>query len=235
MMRASGFHIIVIISSFLLGVTTHTSRASALDTLPKHCHFSSKFDQEKRLKSLPVPLKSSGRMYFSCQAGLIWQTQMPIQESLILTNSDYHFKQLNESNSLNRKSTTTIEVLDSVEIRFLSRLLIGLMSADKDYIINNFTVKETTARSFELTPSDTFISKAINTVNIRRPEDKDSLNIIIDQKDGTLINIQSHSAIILESSEHSATCLKNNYEEQLCFALFKPLDFATQLVENTGN
>jgi len=235
MMRASGFHIIVTICLFLLSITAHTSHAAALDTLPKHCHFSSKFDQEKRLKSLPVPLKSSGRMYFSCQAGLIWQTQVPIQESLILTNSDYHFKQLSESNSLDKKSATTIEILDSVEIRFLSRLLIGLMSADKDYINNNFTVKETTARSFELTPSDTFISKAINTVNIQRPHDEDSLNITIDQKDGTVINIQSHSAIVIEDSEHNATCLKNNYEKQLCFALFKPLDFATQLVENTGS
>lgn len=222
-----------IIALTLLSATLQVGHAATLDILPKHCHFSNQFKQTKKIPSLPVPLISSGKMYFSCQAGLIWETQKPIQEILILTQSDYHFKQFSNSK---KSSETKLKVLDSIETRYLSRLLIGLMSADKDYINRTFNINNTDALTFELTPKNNFLSKVIKTVRIKRPQQDNAINIILNQQDGTLINIQTHSAIILDNSSlHMAYCLQSNHEKKHCLALFEPLKMANQLNEIISN
>lgn len=219
-----------VISLIMLCVILPTGYAASLDTLPQQCHFSSQFKQTKKLSSLPVPLISSGKMYFSCQAGLIWETQEPIQESLILTRSDYHFKQLINSNN---QSETEMEVLDSIEIRYLSRLLIGLMSSDKEYINRTFQVNNINTLTVELTPKGNFLSKAIKTVRIEKPKKDDLLNINIDQKDGTLINIQTHSLIALDDSKSNiAYCLQSKHKKTHCQALFEPLKTASELIDD---
>ena len=209
-------------------VSTHVS---ALDSLPKHCHFSAKFDQQKTLKSLPIPLKSTGQIYFSCNDGLIWETQAPIRESLILTRSEYQFKQqglLSQTNGL--------EVLDSIESRFLSRLLIGLMSSDKNYIEKTFEISSLNTAEFILKPKDQFISKAIKTVQIKHQVSPEVLSISINHTDDTQVNIDTHNVIVLPNDNvHMQQCLDTGNPEQHCIALFDPAKMAILLNENSGN
>jgi hypothetical protein len=222
---------------FLLASNTTVSLAknatTSLGSLPKHCHFSAKFDQQKTLTSLPIPLKSSGQIYFSCNAGLIWETQTPIKESLILTKSDYQFRQNNQAEY---GKAPEFEVLDSLESRSLSRLLIGLMSSDNAYIDKTFNSKKFGKTELLLTPKDQFISKAIETVKIKRQITSDILSITINHADGTVVNIDTHNVIIFEgSTDHINQCLGLKYPENHCKALFDPKKEASQLKENSGN
>ncbi len=217
------------VASTALSQTNHP--VSALDSLPKHCLFSAKFDQKKTLKSLPVPLKSTGKMFFSCHAGLIWETQTPIQESLILTRSEYQFKQQAES-----PKSTRLEVLDSIESRFLSRLLIGLMSADKHYIEQTFNTSSFSTTEVSLTPKDSFIQKAIKEIQITHRFSPEKLSISIHHTDGTLVNIDTHHVTVLQDQDtHMQQCLDTGSPEQHCLALFDPAKMAILLNENSGN
>jgi len=106
---------------------------SPLSILPNHCHFTSNIKQTKNVEGLPVPLISSGQIFFHCKHGLIWQTIEPVKELLIFSGKYYQFKE-NGPNSLER--------LNTQESSFLSNLLQGIMGADQSYIEESFSIQK---------------------------------------------------------------------------------------------
>ena len=201
--------------------------AKPLDSLPKECHFSSQFEQTKKLSSLPVPLKSSGSLYFSCQAGLIWQTKLPIKEEMVLTIEKVHFQQ-SYSNQTNQ-----LEIIDSIQTQFLSKLLIGLMSVDEAYIHKTFLVETLSENQFKLIPKKNPLKRVIENIKISSLIAEQELLINIEQKDQTKLSIRSFAPTILKNSEsHSAQCELSTHSKILCEALFHPIKTASKLDEN---
>jgi len=201
--------------------------ADPLDSLPQHCHFSSQFKQTKSLVSLPVPLKSSGNIYFSCQAGLIWQTQLPIQEELVLTQRSVHFQY---------SQTNQLETINSLQTQFLSKLLIGLISVNKSYINETFSVETLSENQFKLTPNNNKVKKAIESINISLVSAKQELLIDILQKDQTKISIRSFSPSVFDSSTpHITQCQISTSSKLLCEALFNPIQTANTLDETSND
>lgn len=225
----------IIILAFLTSIfSMQNALANPLDKLPKQCHFSSKFEQTKTLATLPVPLLSSGELYFSCNYGLIWQTQRPIQEALILTKKNYHFQELTQG------SEKSLQSLESLQTQFLSNLLIGLMSADQDYIRKTFNIEEVDKKSFQLIPLNNSLKRAIEKITIQNQRESKELNIDILQTDETKIQIRSHSPVIFDelttdSNLNTTQCTKIGIAKHLCEALVSPIETANKLDDSAEN
>lgn len=147
----------------------------ALDkVLAKQCWFSGNFSQEKSLKGLPVPLKSSGKFLFDCERGLIWHTATPIIDTKIYSTSSSHF-------SLNEKRE--IEVLDDVIQTTIATLLLDIMSANTESIANSFIVSSSDSNSILLTPNSAFLKRGIQSIALKKYPQQNSLLIeLLDNK-----------------------------------------------------
>ena len=186
--------IISSIMSFLLLLSSQTSMATEQKTLqemlPKDCHFSGEFQQKKQIKSLPVPLNSAGVFSYSCDYGLIWATQSPIQEALVFTKENLHFLV---------PDNITVENLEGVQHDFIAKLLLGLLSGDTGFIEKEFDISETPqSDSLLLKPKSTFVKRAINSVLLKKQPEGKSLSIKITDK-----NKQSTQIITKQSSQYA--------------------------------
>jgi len=192
-----------------------------LAALPQHCYFSSEITQTKTEASLPIPLKSTGKIYFFCQAGLIWQTIVPIEETLIFSGKHYQFKQ-NDSKSLQR--------LNSQEMSFLSDLMLGIMKADQDYIVETFDIETISDTTFKLLPIQSFLKKAIAEIKIQIL-DNDAITIEIQQTNDTNILIESITNNVLDESLADQSHCETFMPKAACTALYKPQLAANTLVK----
>lgn len=157
-LRRCCFLFIVVLGLFgALGPSVSKASSDALTRLlPKSCNISGEFEQRKYLKSVPAPLVSTGSFFFACQAGLIWHTTEPYDEALVHADGD-----------------TLFQVRDAQYPRILKgmgslahmKLLIRLLTADIDYLENEFTIASNDTH-VQLVPKSRMLRKAIKTVTI---------------------------------------------------------------------
>jgi len=201
-----------------------------LDELPNHCYFSSQIEQKKILATLPVPLISIGKIYFSCEAGLIWHTNQPVEETLIFTTKTYQFKQ---------DSKSTVEILNNQQTSFLSKLLLGIMSGDQEYINNNFTVNSDNSikqEGIQLKPKNNFLKKAVEHIVIQISSDQEQMTLNILQTDDTELQVRAFQTSTFEQAEiNQQHCLDQELSKTACTALFNPQLAANAMVRETGN
>lgn len=111
-----------------------------------------KFRQEKRLTFLAKPLLSEGSFTYHQQLGIIWQTQTPLQSTLIM----------NDSAMLAGTEKQAIPPA-------FGHVFKALLGGEINQLVQNFTVtgkQQQKTWRLQLTPKDDMLKKAINTIAI---------------------------------------------------------------------
>lgn len=190
------------------------------DYLPDHCVFTGEFSQEKTRPSLPIPINTSGQLYFSCQDGIIWQNNSPdaAKETLIFTNKEFHFR-------ANKNKYSDLEVLNSTEIYSFASLLLALMSADKAYLNKSFTssIQEDV---LIMKPKSFFLKKALASVTVKKVDDKPFIHITLLNGNHTKIKLTKLSPVakfVADIKEGNNHCIASQlFNSDFCGVLTSP-------------
>src|SRR5688572_2905053 len=75
--------LILLGSSLRLASAAEENAAEASALHPDSCLQYAEFSQEKHLSGLPKPLITRGRIVVDCNRGTVWNTDWPIQESIV--------------------------------------------------------------------------------------------------------------------------------------------------------
>lgn len=166
-------------------------------SLPDHCVFTGHFSQSKQIKALPVPLLSSGKLFFSCQHGLIWHNDKPFAESLIYTEKNLHFRTI--------PGTPAIP-LSGPQHDYLATFLLDLLSANTKSIEEQFNIdiikSSAVETKIQLLPSNAFIKKGLSSIQLKK----------------TIVNGEELLAITITDNKAQVTALNigqlNTYSKQ---------------------
>ena len=123
---------------------------------PLECRFSGEFTQKKLLQGLDQALVSTGVFFYDCERGIIWKTVVPNTESLVLnkTGDSFLVKRLK------------IEGIQSAQNKFVSQLILALVSADESYLSKTFDSSRTSANTVVLSPKNRRLKRAIKTITL---------------------------------------------------------------------
>lgn len=209
-----------------------TAETTLKELLPSNCFFSANFIQNRDIKKLPIPLSSSGKLLFSCDYGLLWKTEKPIQETLIYSTPHLNYR-IAENNS--------IEVLAGQKHNYLSKFLLSILSNDIKKIGNEFTITKNVNNgmpSILLNPNNNFIKKGLESIRLSKTANQlpSNLNESIEeifititdtQNQSTRITINNFQTLSLEttkknSKDISGSCNLFMNETISCNILEKP-------------
>lgn len=189
---------------FIFAITTGVTNSSLAkednnndairNILPNHCVFSGDYIQTKKISSLPTPLSSTGKLFFSCTHGLIWHNKTPFPESLIYTLDNLHFRKI--------ENDPVIE-LDSQQHYYLAKFLLSLLGGDIKSIEQQFLIETTKSENhIKLIPTNDMVKKGLDSITIeKKQENKNELLFITiaDKKLQTtalkIINITTYSKV----------------------------------------
>lgn len=135
------------------------------------------FRQTKTLGMLPQPIVSSGAFEFSQQQGIVWQTQQPLQNTLILKPVD--------ATSLRDQSQK------QTQNHLVGDLFMRLLTGDFTQLQQWFTLKvsgEQQAWTITLIPLSDALATYIKTITIAGGNYSES--IIIEEQNGDRSDIQ---------------------------------------------
>ncbi len=118
----------------MLLVGTATAAETMLVSLEDDQYISGKFSLERRLNHFEAPLRSHGRFVLSAEHGLLWQTEAPLEQTLILSER-----------SLSRLTADgEVETLtsDSDRVGQYTRLISRLLNGDWSAVESRFHVED---------------------------------------------------------------------------------------------
>ncbi|NMH60674.1 outer membrane lipoprotein carrier protein LolA [Alteromonas ponticola] len=170
---------VLLVSSWLSADEGNADEKALLtDLFPSKCHFSGQFTQTKAVAGLPVPLKSNGDFFFSCDLGLIWRTHEPFNEAILYVNSTNNFR-VNEDGSL--------ASLTGVTRYIMSNVFVKLLKGDAAYFIDEFAISQADDdASITLTPQSDFMKKGIQHIRFNKSESEDlGITLFVDVMDAT--------------------------------------------------
>jgi len=125
--------------------------------LGQECWFNGNFSQEKTVPNLPTILRSSGKFVFSCQQGVIWLNQQPMQEGFLFTTGNEQFR-LAEDGAL--------QPLAAKYQAYIGRFMLTLMDSEEAQLAAQFDIDLANQNplTFELTPKQRRLKKAIQSI-----------------------------------------------------------------------
>ncbi|QJR80935.1 outer membrane lipoprotein carrier protein LolA [Alteromonas pelagimontana] len=213
---------LVIISQCLSASESVTDEESLLnDIFPEQCHFSGHFTQQKNVEGLPVPLKSDGDFFYSCNLGLIWHTRSPFEETILYVNSANNYR-VEENGSLSPLTGVTRYIMSHVFVRVLQ--------ADTDYFVEEFAISQTQDNeSVELKPESEFMKKGLQSIRFKKAEDaKAGVSLMVSVLDATGqvtdVNINNIEAYNIEGKRRAFEQCEQLYADnrQWCQILRSP-------------
>jgi|TARA_Y100001968_G_scaffold324701_1_gene364571 hypothetical protein len=143
------------------------------EIFPSGCHFSGQFLQQKTIQGVPVPLKSTGDFYHSCDLGLIWHTQTPFNEAILYVNSSNNFK-ADANGALAPLTGTTRYIMSNIFVR--------LLKGDTSYFTDEFAISaDIQSGTVTLRPESEYIRKGLDSIIV---------NKTTDQEKGVTLNIE---------------------------------------------
>lgn len=194
----------------LLGYGKTEPQNESLSTLlPKNCYSSGQFTQTRRQRGVAKPLLSYGAFVFSCDKGLIWHTQGPLQETLIYPL---------EGEVLTIIDGTTAPLDSRLQAR-IGKILNQLIGGQTDYIEKQFAVRTMTDKAV-LRPKRKPLSKFLKAVVIEKKDGQVNINIENKNKESNSIAITQQD---IKSSINLNRCTDLALvERSACAALFSP-------------
>lgn len=139
------------------GSNAKTDSSSAALALPQTaCAFTGSFTQTKILSGASQPLESTGQYFYHCQYGVIWVSQSPTQETLLLLNDGHSFVLQGEG----------LVRVSSRAGKFISRLVVGLMGGEASVLEQQFEIVESNQTSLLLVPKKRRLKRAIKSIQL---------------------------------------------------------------------
>jgi len=179
--------------AFLLLVLSTQAYAVTLDTLQQR--FTSQpvvrahFVQERQIKDMPQPLRSSGEMIIARDNGLLWQQNAPFPMTLMLNDSQM-------VQVINGQSPQVITAQTNPQMFQFNHLLRALFQADRNVLEQNFRLdfqdKGNNAWQLALTPITTPLDKIFATITLRGSDYLDAIELNDKQGDKTAITFSQH-------------------------------------------
>ncbi|MEM0912920.1 MAG: outer-membrane lipoprotein carrier protein LolA [Pseudomonadota bacterium] len=160
-----------------------TEQTLLQDVLPNVCSFTGQFKQTKNMQGVPVSLKSDGDFLYSCRLGLIWNTTVPFNETLLVSHRRSSFR-IDENGR--------VSSLQGALRYSMSKIFMRLLKGDEDFFAREFAIQKTADNGItELRPESDFMKKGIEVIRISKIEDEET---------GITLNIE-----ILRADEQSST------------------------------
>lgn len=195
------FRILVLLLLFLFLPNNHVYAGEVLAQINKQLAKApltqGKFQQEKRLKFLTKPLISNGHFFYHQNQGVIWQTQTPVQSTLIINDA----AMLSDQGKQNLPPA-------------FGSVFKALLGGEINTLAQNFIVtakQQAKSWQLELKPNNAMLQQAISTISISG--DTEVREWELQETSGNLTSIQ------FSEITHPAQL---SDEQQADFARFKP-------------
>lgn len=188
------------------------------------CYFSGTFTQKKHIKGLDQAAESSGQFVYSCDRGVIWSTDLPQSDTLVLRSA-----QPGHKSAAYRIVDQKIERLKSRQSRFLTELIMNLMGADRTALESHFEIETTETGALRLFPIKRQMKRAIQSIDVSKlSSDKTQLDesgiiiAIVDRHaERTVIEAIKQPLMFPVSLEN---CAKTVPQAQACGLLFRSIE-----------
>jgi len=128
--------------------------------LPESCYQTGEFKQEKTLPSIEQPLVAQGRFAFSCDKGLVWRTQTPLDETTVY-RMDGKIWLISED--------AQAQELKSKVHRQMGKLLNQLMGGNQRFLEKMFSIRFADG-GVELIPKQSRMKKFLQVIDIAKNE-----------------------------------------------------------------
>lgn len=181
-------------SSFTWGVTL----ADVQKQLSTQTTVKADFSQERNIKGMSKPLKSSGNMIISKDYGLWWHQTKPFDLTLLMNNTVMKQKTGNQKPQV-------ITAKDNAQLFQFNSLLSALFKADQAVLAKNFSFsfsdKGNNRWEINLTPKASPLNKIFKKINLTGKVYLE--NVVIDdmQGDKTFVRFSNHSSTALTENE----------------------------------
>jgi hypothetical protein len=152
--------------------------AQIANLLPTNCVLSGAYEEIKTQEGLQAPLHSAGSFIFDCKQGLLWYIATPLHEAFVYTAGSTHYRVDEAGNS---------EALDSRAQQYLGNMLVGLISADIDYLDKNFNLQalrdaDTKIQQAKLLPKRKAVASFLQAITLQKNAEEVVINM--QQKNG---------------------------------------------------
>lgn len=141
---------------FSTSVAETSSTQDALPLPDAACSYAGNFTQDRYLSGITEPIRTAGQFYFHCEVGVVWATQEPIQDVLILHRN---------GRGLQVSPDQAAQKLKSRQSKFLGQLLTTLMAGDQAALRELFEISALeTDQQYRLTPRQRKLKRGIQTL-----------------------------------------------------------------------
>lgn len=142
-----------------------------------------KFQQQKTIAVLPVPLNSNGRFSFEQGKEVVWETLLPVQSRLTLTPGGISF-----ADAKGEQKTPAQAQQAGAEI--VAKIFMGVIAGELDSLQDYFTLSATGTASdwqIQLVPRSANLSAYITRIELRGGQYTEHLDIAEANGDKTYI------------------------------------------------
>jgi outer membrane lipoprotein-sorting protein len=142
-----------------------------------------KFQQQKTIAVLPVPLNSNGRFSFEQGKEVVWETLVPVQSRLTLTPGGISF-----ADAKGEQKTPAQAQQAGAEI--VAKIFMGVIAGELDSLQDYFTLSATGTASdwqIQLVPRSANLSAYITRIELRGGQYTEHLDIAEANGDKTYI------------------------------------------------
>jgi outer membrane lipoprotein carrier protein LolA len=160
------------------------------------------FDQEKQIARIQRPLRSRGRFALLRGAGVLWQTEAPIQSLLTLTADTLTVVQ-------NNQTIVSTPLAGQPALRFLGQSVFAVFMTDVQQIKDSFTLlgahvpERPLPWSLSLRPRDAAVAQLMPEIRLTGAEQLQSIQILERGGDSTRIvlrDVDDHAPLSPEDA-----------------------------------
>lgn len=138
-----------------------------------------RFEQQKQVAVLPVPLNSSGRFQFEQGKGVVWELLAPVQNKLELTSKGINFGNEQQVSSAQQAG-----------VEVVAKIFMGVIAGELDTLKDYFVVTaegDSTKWVLHLTPHSANLAAYIKRIDLQGGEFTEQLDIAEANGDTTRI------------------------------------------------
>ncbi len=180
----------------------------------QECRFVGRFEQSKYLAGLTDAIDSSGQFLFDCERGVIWLATLPASDALILA------RPASSKTRAYRHIDGELQKLNNRQGRFLSELIMSLMSADLVTLSAQFELQSIDDSSVMLLPKKRRLKRALKHITISVAERQvPRMEIVIIDRNDQKTEITSVKEQSFDAFSQSG-CTEVGFERVLCDLLF---------------
>lgn len=145
-----------------------------------------RFEQQKTIAVLPMPIRSSGEFHFTRGKGVIWETLVPVNSRIELTPNGIN---LGEQSAQSQQQQASAVV---------ANIFMGVIAGKLDSLTHYFTIQTLGDAShwrLTLTPSSPNLAAYIQSIEVRGEEFTQQLDIAETNGDKTRIQFSTDKVV----------------------------------------